>query len=326
MHRTIIRIILSVIALGIIGGCKNKLSPSDSEKHLKAFDSEIIMLSKQFSETCAFDAFQFLLAQNNVPIPFRYNSNQTADHALEYNFEQSKGKYEIDLATNTAFKTGESDSVIILIPRTCKNHEQITLIICDYAEEYSIWDMMIPTKAYLSMMAGNTEIMRMELNVEMKYQVPVLANLHINSEGIYLKYDMKTRLSKRTTRSKMNVVAGKNTDEIIVASSNVRMKQEANGSLLFDHVNFKFKAFPVKMQGKIDYNKIDSNTRFFNSQFNKHSEITIKSFKNKKIGKVLLTDRSDVDRLSFDIIYNDNSTKNMDELLLTLKTLLNVKI
>ena len=65
-------IFIGLLLVFLFSSCRNKLSKEQGEKHLKAFDSELITMMKQLSETNAFNAFDFLLSYNNLPLPFKY--------------------------------------------------------------------------------------------------------------------------------------------------------------------------------------------------------------------------------------------------------------
>lgn len=310
----------------LFSACQKSLTREQSEKHLKAFDSELIMLIKQVSETNAFKAFEALPSLSKLPLPFNYPEKDETGNPIAFNLEQKKGIYQYNNKLDELIRCGESDSIVILFPFYTKNDTVAKFIVSDYQEEMSIWGVMVPTVAQMKIVAAKKTLFNLQIKSEMAYQVPVECEISASFDKFNLAADLKTKLSKTKARIKVNAQIFKREEEYLAVNAGIVTKITDQNSMVFDKVKIQGNVYPISFEAKVNYGNINLGSHHFVNDFNDNSSIRVYTHNNEHLGNIKLKERENCDRLNFVVEYNDKSFSYLEDFILTYNEIMNIKM
>lgn len=309
-----------------LSACHKNLSREQSEKHLKAFDSELIMMVKQMSETNAFKALNILLSYDNLPLPFKYPEFTELGDPIAFDFQQNKGIYQLNDTIDEIIRCGESDSIVIIFPVQSEKKIPATFIITDYKEELSVWGMMFPTLANMKLIIEDRTLFEVHLNSEMAYSVPVKSNISASFDLFKLEAHLKTKLSKTKARINVDLEIFKRDEEYLKINSAIKTKITDQNSMLFNKVEIYCEALPIILKADVDYGEINSDSHYFVRDFNENSSIQVLTNKKDYLGEIKLMEKANSDRLNFVVEHNDKTFSYLEDYMLTFKEIMNTKI
>jgi hypothetical protein len=325
-HRSWHLIVFVCCVFFLFAACKQALTPTQAEKHLRAFDSEMMSLARKLSGTTSYEVLNQLFQIRNAPVPFKYNRELGIESLQSYSFNQHKGVYLYQTENNGVYKYADSDSVIIIFPVKTNRDSLTRFVIASYSEQLSIWGSMLPVKAEMYIEVGNNRPFTLNLDGKLQHKAPIDFNMHIKWENIDAEFKLKTKLSHKKSRVKTNLVINKNQTAFIEASTNSLVKVTPENTFQFDQTCFNAKVFPITLKGKVEYEKIRFDKHSFIDEFNKNSHIKVFSNKNECIGVIELKDRPSCDQVNLVIEYNDGTFHYLDDLLFSVRAIMNVKI
>ncbi|MBE0663691.1 MAG: hypothetical protein IH597_14645 [Bacteroidales bacterium] len=325
-------LLLIAAILVLLNSCRQPLSKDEAETHLRAFDNEIITLSKGLEHSRTFTILKEILAVENVPVPFYAHkstlqaSTSSATGIQRFDFDQHKGQYVLDTITKLFIRSGTSDSIIIHYDWKVDKIMPVRLIITNYTEEASSSSLMFPTSFAAAMYVGEFLAVSIEHEARLEHQLPVEAHLRLKLENYLLLMDMNTRLRKDHGKLKMAVKVSKDSKELASwkVKSNINMTEQ--GTFFFRSINSQFAMFPVQIDADIDNDAIDGNTVDYIGEFNKHSRMVASRIRDgRKLGEIKLRTREASDKLDYVFYYSDGSYMYIEDLLFSAKHLLNIK-
>jgi hypothetical protein len=328
MHDTkLLKIICFYITIScfLFLSCRQKLTKEEGEKQLRAFDNEIIVMSKQITES---NAYRLLLQLNSIkhlPLPFQFGT-AVSGKPYHYDFEVSKGLYLFDKKKNEMVKSAPSDSIILIFPYQSEVDSVAKMVVTTYEEEQSVWNIMLPVKLEAKILLDNHTVLNIHCRGEIKYGLPVDYKFEMEFSRFQIKTALTTKLSRRKGRVNIALSILKDNLEIFNCKSNLITRMNEYQQIDYSSIKSKIEVFPLTIDMNIDRDMIDKHTTHFIDDFNKNSAIWVYGNNNRTlIGKIELKDRPNNDKLNPAIIYNDGSVEYLNDLLFTVEQILNVK-
>jgi hypothetical protein len=314
-----------MIACFLFSSCRPKLTKEEGEKQLRAFDNEMIVMSKQITES---NAYRLLLQLNTIkhlPLPFQFGT-AVSGKSYHYDFEASKGLYIYNKNLNEMIKSAPSDSIILIFPFQSEVDSVAKLVVTTYEEEQSVWNIMLPVKLEAKILLANHTVLNIHCRGEIKYGLPVDYKFEMEFSRFQMKTDLTTKLSRKKGRVEIVISILKDNSEIFKCKSNLITRMNEFQQTDYGTIKSKIEVFPLTIDMNINRDKIDAHTTHFIDDFNKNSSIWVYGNNGRTlIGKIKLKDRPNNDKLNPVIIYNDGSFEYLDELLFSVKQILNVK-
>ena len=323
-ERLLIWIFVSILAFT---SCSRALPKEEAEKHLKAFDNELIILSKQVSETMAYQAVHELFVIKNLPLPFQYTSSDKKESgAYVYDFETRKGIYQYNDTTHLVMRTGESDSLIILFPFESKMDHWARFILMDYKEEVSAFGIMFPTKLAVKIEIQDHSILELNSSTLMDHGFPVQSNTRIVFNKFRIGNQFETKLSRRKGVIHQKLVFDSGDKTVLDLSSRIVATLSEQKQLTFKKVEISGDIFPIHFTAKVNQGNIPPDALNFVEEFNANSNIEVFQQKGRKIGHVFLQEIPSVNRLNFTLRYSDGTTVQLQKLLFGFDEIMNMKL
>jgi hypothetical protein len=325
-RKLILAIIVILSGITFFSACRSPLPKEEAEKHLKAFDNEMIILLRSLKRTGSFKILQEILSVENVPVPFFAHESEIPGGTSKFNFEELCGLYLFDSAEGEFIRHSKADSVIIFYPIGGNPKRTAQLVIAAYSEDASSSSLMVPTviKAYL--LVGDRIMANIDHYARVEYRIPVEVHTSIEVANYFLKIDLSSRM--RRTYSNANLMADIYIDDELKASASLHSKIgfADDGEFFMRSLRMEASAFPVMINARIDNDAIDSRTKDFIEEFNRHSKIEVFKLNDKrKLGSVKLKAKDSSDKLDYAFYYGDGSFIFLEELLLTVREILNIK-
>jgi hypothetical protein len=320
-------VLLSAI-LFLTAACKQKLTKDEAEKQLRAFDNEVIVTARNISETTAYSAFKKMATLNNPPLPFQYrSSNATPDKPCQFNFDDLKGVYTYDGKNNLTVKKDGSNSIVIQFPFASNNDSTAKFILTDYTEQLSAWNIYLPTRLKAQLQIGNETVATFTVEGKIEHEIPVKYEATATFSGYHIKSGLQTKLSRKKAKVSILSTISRNEKQLLLNELHIETTMNQQKQVVFNTIESALFVFPIKVKLHIDRDKMPTNTHQFISDFNKNSSISIFANQGKsKLGMAKLMDRPNNNRLNIAIVYNDGTTAYLDDFLLTVQKILNIKL
>jgi hypothetical protein len=324
--RLLVLLFLIQSAIFLLSACKQPLPKEDAEKHLRAFDNELISLMNSFQRTRSFLALKEIIAIDGVPLPFFAHKSAVPGGIRIFNFEQHKGVYDFDSISRQFYHSGVSDSIIIHYHTTQKPETPIRLIVSSYSEEATSSSMMFPTCLKACLYIGNKRTIDFAHYAKLEQQLPVEADMRIEIENYKVALDLSSRLRRAYANAKLECKISRDQDEIFHSSIKSKVGVTEEGGFYIRSLDMQMEVFPVYVKAVVDNDAINSNATDFIEEFNRHSTIEVfRSRDRRKLGDILLKTRELSDKLDYALIYEDDSSVFLEDLLLTVDNFLNIK-
>jgi hypothetical protein len=324
--RLLVLLFLIQAALFLTSACKQPLPRQDAEKHLRAFDNELISLMNNFQRTRSFLALQEIIAIDSVPLPFFAHQSATPGGVQEFNFEQLKGVYNFDSISRKFYLSGVSDSIIIHYHATKTFNLPIRLIITGYSEEATSSSLMFPTHLNACMFIGDKRTIKIAHFAKLEQQLPVEARLSVEIENYKLTLDLSSRLRRAYANAKVECKVDRDIETLLHSTIKSKVGVSEEGGFSIRSLDMQMTVFPVFVKAVVDNDAINSNAIDFIEEFNRHSNIEVfRSRDRRKLGDIMLKTKESSDKLDYALLYEDESFVFLEDLLLTVEQFLNIK-
>lgn len=307
--------------------CNKKMDANNAEKQMKAFDSEMILLAKQLSNSTAYHALQQLYSYKNLPVPYRFNANNGAQSIHTFDFEKQKGIYRLNTSNNEFYRYSYADSIIIIFPYISEHDSLAQFIISQYNESLSAWETMLPTTANISLDIKSKKYMRLQIDGIMEHQVPVDYFASVQFEKIKATFNLNIKPGKQKSRMKTQLFILNNEKQKASIKTTSIIKVLNEGSMFFDKFKIELSIFPLNVKGFINYGLIKPENNSFFTEFNSNSKINIlETQHNKKVGSIIISERPKNDKINFVLVYNDGTSVFLEDMLLSIREIMNIKL
>lgn len=320
-----------ILCLGIIlqySACTSrKASPEQSRKILKAFDYELIQIANRFSNTQAFQAIMLARRLKGVQLPFLSTNDTLAETNLEtYNLQLAKGVFHYSSADSLPQKIKNSDSLIIIFPSgSKKSDEPFKMIICEFAERQTDLGMLFPEAFEAVIFKGNQKVGSLKYSAFFKHQMPASVRMNINAGNFNIEVQLETIFRKKKSLVEVRFTLLENDKQLILVKLDTEVVETKTHSLAYDKKHIEIEVFPLKAIIDSDYNFSEGKVTDFFREFNDQSLIKLFDTEGKMLGNVKLEQTEGRSRINLMMYYNDGSSENLEDFLLTVNKILNMK-
>ena len=303
------------------------MSKEEAVKYLRAADNEVIQIGKQISATLAFESMMALVGYDKSPIPSVFSNRANKNNQdQQYIFADHLGIYRFNQPTGEFLKISPSDSVIVMFPYKSPYDSLATFILANYEEEPSLLQTVMPTLIDAKMSINGINVMAIMYRGEMNHGIPVRGEMETTMGRFFLNFSQKTRLSKDHGKMKAVLTISTEAKDVLEVNINAEILLSNSGELTFNEITTRCNIFPVEILAKIEYGRIDPWSGNFINEFNHYSSVEVFSReKHQKIGDILLSERENSDKLNLMIRYKDGSLEYLEDLLLFVNGIFNVK-
>jgi len=317
-----------LIFLLILAGCNHPLPEKEAKKYLQAFDNDLIQLSSKIGKTHACQAMWKLCSLKNVPLPYVFSSNDsTIEYSNQFVFDHEKGYYQYKASSGSFVKTASCDSVIIDFPYRSEHDTMARFVIVDYSEGITLFQSMYPLRINAFLKIGNRVMMSVHQEGSISHGFPVSGDFKIDFSQFSIQAHLKTKLFKDYGKLKLDLSVWSVSKKIIQWTTQSRITVTADNFFVYNSVDMEFEMFPVRVKVFVDHESMNPYSKRWMDDFNHHSAISIYDLNyNQFIGNVKLVERPQSDRLNFAVIYENTSYEFLDEFLLSVRKILNVKM
>ncbi len=307
--------------------CKKHVPESEATIILKAFDNEFINFANQIQNKRTYKSLISLASAENVPLPFFASISDEPGGLSYFNLQDRKGVYQIDPVRNEAIQTGLSDSIIIHFRDSSIIDLPVKFIIAEYSEEPSSSKLMFPVRLNAAMYIGGKRVLSIDHTAIVEHTFPVELNLYMTLENYSLETQLSTRLRKRHANLSIKSIVLKDESVYVQWTTNAKLGYSEPGAFYFKRLNMNYSMFPVIFDIKVNNNAISRNAASYIDEFTKHSKMFAYTKKDKrKLGEINLKCREGSDKLDYAIFFNNGSYVYIDDLLLSAREILSVKL
>jgi hypothetical protein len=308
--------------------CTSSLPKDESIKHLKAFDAESLQLANKIGQSESVKALLALRQLTRLPLPMQSASSQQKTDASPYfSLDKNRGFY-VYYGTDSYSKTlnDSSQAIIIRYPFSSRLDSMATFVLSAYSEETTAFEMTMPTLVQAEVKVAEHTIASLDFKAEMQHQMPQQAKLNFSFSGFSISCTLRTKFHSDYATIYIDY---KLTDQQSVklegkVQSDVYLSEQK--SLMFSNLQIEAQVFPVAIHFTADDQFSSQHQLDFPTYFNEHARFYFTDTEGNKLGDVLFMKVPGVDRISLSIRFSDGSEQNLEDLLLLVKNILNVKI
>lgn len=302
-------------------GCSKPLPPEEGHKYLRAFDNEMIQLASRIGKTEAFGALIQLAELPNPPIPFMSENGING-----YDFNGKKGYYHFNTATGAFEKHWQyNDEVELIYPFNSKHDSLVVFTLSDYSETKTALQMIFPQQQEAKIKAGNKTLFTANLSATFEHDFP--AEMEVEILFATFRISILLHTSFRRSNAILNIKF--DLEESGEKKFNTTLSAKvtnSNNTLKYSDVKFIMTAFPIRINYHSSEDFSNSGAEHFIEAFNNNTKVYIATPDDKKIGQVFLAQVYGRDRLNPMIRYHDGTVEHLEDMLFTLRKLLNMKM
>jgi hypothetical protein len=284
-------------------------------------------LSDKVFETRSYLALKKIKSISNAPVPIIRHESEFEGAPPTFDFVSQKGIYYHDTILNIFIKEQESDSIIIFYNDAVNANAIVQLIIAEYTEDETSSSFLFPTRINSVMYIGKREAMKIDHKAKVEHGMPVDIYFNASFDDYTIITKLNTKLRKKTGKLNTSFEIFRNDDKLLSWIVNADLAFAESTSYYINKIFMKFELYPIVIDVKVNNKLISKNSSDYVSEFNKHSKIRIFSGNNgQKIGDLRLKAKDGSDKLDFVVYYKDGSYAYIDELLLSAKRIMNIKL
>jgi hypothetical protein len=323
--------VVVALCIGIIfqySACTSrKVSPEQSRKILKAFDYELIQIANRFSNTQAFRAIMLARKLQGVQLPFLSTNDTLAETNLAtYNLQLAKGVFYFSSLDSLPQKTANSDSLILVFPSGNKESDApYKMIISEFAERQTDLGMLFPEAFEAVIFKGDQKVGSLKYSASFKHEMPASVSININAGNFNIEVQLETIFRKKKSLIEIHFTLHENDKQLILVTLDTEVAETKTGSLAYDKKHIEIEVFPLNVIVDSEYNFSEGKVTDFFREFNDQSVIKLFDTEGQMLGNVKLEQTEGRSRINLMMYYNDGSSENLEDFLLTVKKVLNMK-
>lgn len=290
-------------------------------------DSELIQITNKVRSTDAFKGLIALDKITNLPLPFRIMvSNDSLAIPVDFDFNLHKGCYRVSKKTGIAYLERISDSLIVHFPLQTQFDTMAVFIVAAFEESQTELQIMLPVRLNAILMAQDKKLMTIDFEATIEHGFPSKMDLNMLFGQFSLEGKMRTKFRKKASNVSINLNLSEDKKSLFKSRIFSDVEISNQQKLVFNKKRMDFEIFPVQLQfsSSLDFSAISA-TNFIND-FNQQSTFKVKSNRGNLIGDIFLRDVSKKDRINLFIRFNDGSEEELEELIMTVKRILNMKM
>lgn len=326
LHRLAKLIVAALILL--TGACREPLSPAEAKKHLRAFDNELIQLTRSIGETTGYRALAALSRLKNAPFPYLFHPrDEQGNIPVTFEFDKVKGLYRYDRDSALFRKIRQSDSIIMIFPFISDHDSVARLVITEYTECSTRLGMNYPLKIRAFLTTGKIIALRIDHEGQVEHGIPVFGRIRADFSGFSIDAVLNTRLTKEYGKVKLNLELYSEKKRVLEWETRSRVSVAADTTLVYKSIDMDMKVFPVRIEVHVDRDSIAARSIDPLQDFNDHLKITLYSMNTGRyLGSVSFRERPGNDKLNPAITYHDGSSEFVEDFLIMVRKILNFKL
>lgn len=309
--------------------CSRKADKEESRKYLRAFDAEISNHTRKIVGSRSFEAIRKLLYLPGTPLPMiSHNIKLSPDSITAYSLEKASGCYSFDAQNQQWFSTkAGTDSIPLQLLFNDREGDALEFQLLEYTESVSALGMTIPTRMKARLLDTKHQLLGLEYRSTLREGFPEEAWLKLNLAAYECNFELSTKFTGRKSADvEIQLLISKDNTQLIRSMLSAETTIGDHGTLYYNNLSATIEAFPLRVSLQSDYSaeKIARNDFFDN--WNKLSSIQVKTQEGVLLGNIMVRRLPESDRINLMMHYNDGSEENLEELMLLIKAILNVKI
>ncbi|MGB4205376.1 MAG: hypothetical protein WBJ84_07115 [Bacteroidales bacterium] len=316
---------LLLILIFLVAGCNKPFPAEKARKYIKAADQEIIRIAQKIEDSDAFRAITQLYYTKTAPLPFKRLYVPESDTYVMFEMKKHSGYYIQNANGEIEFQR-QSDSLIIDFKPDGKPQNKTRFILSKYEESVTATGDMMPVKAEALIYSKGKTIFNLNLEASIKYGFPENISLKVSSFPISIDFTSKIKFRKHGSHLRSSVTIKEGEKQLLWANISSKVSLSEYNTLIFGKKEIKAGVYPLKLNMVSDYPFINMSVGTFTDDFNQMSKIRVTDYKGNSIAQLSLKDHPERDYLNINVQYNDGSTDELEDIMLSVKYLLNFKI
>jgi hypothetical protein len=319
---------IAAVLIFIFAGCSNrKATPDQSRKILKAFDSELMQIARRFSNTQSFEAIMIARKLPGIQLPFLSVNDTLEGTELEtFNIQRAKGVFYYHSVDSLPEKIAQSDSLILIFPAgNEKKAEDFRIVVSSFSEILTDLGMLFPETFDAEIYKGDRQVGNLSYSATFKHRMPASVLFNLKAGGFDIEMKLETTFRKKKSSVEVQFTLHESGNQRIKVNIDSEVTQTATGAMAYDGKHIEIEIFPLKAEIESDYQFSQSDAVGFFSDFNKLSTIKLTDSEGNLLGNVKLVQAKGRSRVNLMMYYNDGSSENLEDFLLTINKILNMK-
>ncbi len=319
---------LLILIASLLPACTKKATREESRKQLRAADAELSVHFRRFIESEGMQTMALFFSLPEAPLPMVV-ANTTYQNNLfnGYDLAKAAGLYQFD---NEHLKWNKSsthqDTVPLRLVFAGADGARKILLLQTYSEEVSALGMVMPTQMRARVLNDARNLLEFDYQAILKQGFPESANLFMRSGGYQLRISFKSTFTSRSTADvEVQLQFDQSEKNILNVDLEAEAELDAGQTLRYNQLNAQLEVFPIRVLLQSHHRFATGRQDFF-EQWNKSSDITVFSQDGRLLGQVVAAHQTGNDRFQLVMQYNDGSAENLEQLMLVIKAILNVKI
>ncbi len=331
MHINLLRFfrskyLLLITILFMLSACKPQLDKEEAERHLRAFDNELINLVQSIRKTPAIRVLNEMMAIEGLPLPGIIQQRGTPVEPMPFSFEAHKGIYNYDSLSGSFIRTQAADSIIIRYNKNDEANQKVLLIISRFREETGTSNLLIPVELHASMYINDRLSLKLVHDAQLEQGIPVEGHTSITVDRYTLEATLSTKLRRSYANAHIEIHAWRGSKKALTWHTRSKVGINPPGALYLKKTKIDFELFPLQIRAKVKHEAVKPDTRDFIEAYNKHSRIELfRTRDGRKLGDIRLQAHESSDKLDYAFYYKDGSFIYVEDLLLSANEILNLK-
>jgi hypothetical protein len=304
-----------------------KATPDHSRKILKAFDSELMQIARRFGNTQSFEAIMIARKLPGIQLPFLSVNDTLEGTELEtFNLQRAKGVFYYHSVDSLPEKIAQSDSLILIFPAgNEKKTEEFRIVVSSFNEILTDLGMLFPETFDAEIYKGGRQVGNLSYSATFKHGMPASVLFNLKAGGFDIETKLETTFRKKKSSVEAQFTLHESGNQRIKVNIDSEVRQTTSGAMAYDGKHIEIEVFPLKAEIKSDYLFSETDAVDFFDEFNKRSTIKLTDSEGLSLGKVKLEQTEGKSRINLMMYYNDGSADNLEDFLLTINKILNMK-
>ncbi|NLN95336.1 MAG: hypothetical protein GX128_04110 [Bacteroidales bacterium] len=316
---------LLLILIFLTAGCNKPFPAEKARKYIKAADHEIIRVGQRIEDSDAFRAITQLYNIKTAPLPGKLLYIPESNTYIMFEMNKHSGYYIQNTNGEIEFQR-QSDSLIIDFKPDGKPQTKTRFILSKYEESVTATGDIMPIKAEALIYSKGKTIFDLNLNTSIKYGFPENISLEIFAFPFSIDFKSNIKFRKHVSHLNSNASIKEGEKQLLCANIFTRVGLSEYNTLIFGKKKIKLSVYPLKLNMVSDYPFINMPVETFTYDFNQMSKMRITDYKGNSMAHLSLKDHPERDYLNINVQYNDGSTDELEDIMLSIKYLLKFKI
>lgn len=321
-------VIMVMMVILLFSYCSTgKATPDHSRKILKAFDSELMQIARRFGNTQSFEAIMIARKLPGIQLPFLSVNDTFEGTELEtFNLQRAKGVFYYHSVDSLPEKIAQSDSLILIFPAGHeKKTEEFRIVVSSFNEILTDLGMLFPETFDAEIYKGDRQVGNLSYSATFKHGMPASVLFNLKAGGFDIETKLETTFRKKKSSVEALFTLHESGNQRIKVNIDSEVIQTASGAMAYDGKHIEIEIFPLKAEIKSDYLFSQADAADFFGEFNKRSAIKLTDSEGLILGNVKLEQTEGKSRINLMMYYNDGSSENLEDFLLTINKILNMK-